>query len=34
MNKDKKKELREKAKKNGKTLLVVFRDLIDEYIAK
>lgn len=34
MNKDKKKELREKAKKNGKTLSVVLRDLIDEYIAK
>ena len=34
IHKDKKKELREKAKKSGKTLSVVLRDLIDEYIAK
>lgn len=34
IHKDKKKELREKAKKNGKTLSVVLRDLIDEYISK
>jgi hypothetical protein len=34
IHKDKKKESREKAKKNGKTLSIVLRYLIDEYIAK
>lgn len=32
--KEKKKELRYKAIKNGKTLSVVVRDLIDEYLSK
>lgn len=32
--KEKKKELREKAIKNGKTLSVVVRELVDEYLKQ